>query len=75
MPDSARARVPLLETLFLLEERIRRRAYERYIARGDKSGSQLDDWLQAEAEIREAQERAIDEADEESFPASDSPAL
>ena len=58
-----------------LEEHIRRRAYERYVMRGDKSGSQLDDWLQSEAEIREARERAIDEANEESFPASDSPAL
>jgi len=74
MSGSARARQTLIETLSL-EERIRRRAYERYTARGDKPGSQLDDWLQSEAEIRGAQERAIDEAGEESFPASDSPAL
>jgi hypothetical protein len=58
-----------------LEERIQNRAYELYILRGNQSGSELDDWLQAEAEIREAQEEAIDEAGEESFPASDSPAL
>ncbi|MGA2712541.1 MAG: DUF2934 domain-containing protein [Bryobacteraceae bacterium] len=74
MPDSARTRESLIETVSL-EERIRRRAYERYVARGGKPGSQLDDWLQSEEEIREALERAIDEADEESFPASDSPAL
>lgn len=58
-----------------LEERIRRRAHERYQLRGGQPGSALDDWLQAEVEIREAQERAIDEAEEESFPASDSHAL
>jgi hypothetical protein len=38
-------------------------------------GSDLDDWLQAEEEILRAQEAAIDEASEESFPASDPPAL
>ena len=32
-----------------------------------QSGSELDDWLQAEKEIRRAQEEAIDEASEESF--------
>jgi hypothetical protein len=57
------------------EERIQNRAYQLYILRGKQSGSELDDWLQAEAEIREAQEQAIDESGEESFPASDSPAL
>jgi hypothetical protein len=57
-----------------LEEIIRRRAHELYIQRGSQSGSELDDWLQAEEEIRRAQEEAIDEASEESFPASDPPA-
>jgi hypothetical protein len=33
----------------------------------------MDDWLQAEKDIREAEERMIDEALEESFPASDPP--
>ena len=54
-----------------LEERIRRRAYELYVERGNQSGSELGDWLQAEEEIRS---EAIDEASEESFPASDPPA-
>ena len=36
-----------------LEERISRRAYELYVERGNQSGSELDDWLQAEEEIRE----------------------
>ena len=55
-------------------KRIRQRAYELCIQRGNQSGSELDDWLQAEEEIRRAEEEAIDEASEESFPASDPPA-
>ena len=39
-----------------IEERIRHRAYELYIQRGNQSGSELDDWLQAEEEIRRAEE-------------------
>ena len=31
-----------------LEELIRRRAYELYLERGDRPGSPLEDWLQAE---------------------------
>jgi len=46
-----------------LEERIRQRAHELYIARGCASGSELDDWLQAEEEISAAQEQRIDEAE------------
>jgi hypothetical protein len=57
-----------------VEERIRRRANELYVQRGSQSGSELDDWLRAEAEILRAQDEAIDEASEESFPASDAPA-
>ena len=34
-----------------LEEKIRQRAYELYEARGGQEGHDLDDWLQAEAEI------------------------
>jgi hypothetical protein len=34
-----------------IEEQIRRRAYELYEARGKQDGQELDDWLQAEAEI------------------------
>jgi len=33
------------------EERIRRRAYELYLRRGNQPGSEIDDWLQAEEEI------------------------
>jgi hypothetical protein len=39
-----------------LEERIRARAFELYVDRGNESGSELDDWLQAEEEIAAAEE-------------------
>ncbi len=35
-----------------IEERIRLRAYELYERRGSRDGHALDDWLQAEAELR-----------------------
>lgn len=34
-----------------LEEQVRQRAHEIYLQRGGQDGSELDDWLQAEAEI------------------------
>jgi len=42
-----------------LDEQIRRRAYELYIQRGNETGSELDDWLQAEEEILQAREKAV----------------
>ena len=60
MPATARVKEPPPET-FPLEERIRRRAYELYVQRGNQSGSEYDDWLQAEEEMRRATEQAIDE--------------
>ena len=35
-----------------LRERIARRAYEIYLQRGGKNRHDLDDWLEAEREIR-----------------------
>ncbi len=56
------------------EERIRMRAETIYRQRGNRPGSAIEDWIRAEREIREDEDRAIDEASEGSFPASDSPA-
>lgn len=33
------------------EEEIRRKAYERYVARGAAPGRDLEDWLEAEREL------------------------
>jgi len=45
-----------------LEERVQRRAYELYVLRGNQSGSEIDDWLQAEEEIRRVQEQLTNES-------------
>ena len=39
------------------EERIRKRAYELYLARGREPGKELEDWLRAEQEINREEER------------------
>ena len=64
MLASARATKSTLKTL-TPEERIRRRAYEIYLRRGNQSGSELGDWLQAEKEF--LQDEAIDEDAAEMF--------
>ena len=53
---AAPAKKRATETLSL-EERIRERAFELYVRRGNQSGSEIDDWLQAEGEMRQAQEQ------------------
>lgn len=37
------------------DQKIRSRAYERYLERGQEAGHDVDDWLQAEREIDEGQ--------------------
>ena len=39
------------EPISTVEDEIRRRAYELYEARGGEDGHELEDWLQAKAEI------------------------
>ncbi len=36
------------------EEEIRKRAYEIYLSRKDGLGNEVDDWLKAEAELKES---------------------
>jgi len=57
MPAPAHTKEPPTKAL-PLEERIRQRAHELYVERGNESGSELDDWLQAEEEILRAKEEA-----------------
>jgi hypothetical protein len=55
MTAKSKSRKPRLRTYEppgYIDERIRRRAYELYEERGRVDGFALDDWLQAEAEIR-----------------------
>ena len=42
-----------------LEEQIRHLAYQIYLQRGGEDGSELDDWLQAESELRVGPERKL----------------
>jgi hypothetical protein len=75
MSGPSRAAEPSARDTLSREERIRRRAYELHLLRGNQPGLELDDWVQAEEEIRRVEDQAIDEASEESFPASDPPAF
>jgi len=53
-PDLVKSRLPEP----ILEHAIRIRAYERYDQRGRTDGHDLDDWLQAECEIKGTQANA-----------------
>jgi hypothetical protein len=43
---------------------VRRRACELYVARGNASGCELEDWLQAEQEILASQDQEFEEGPE-----------
>jgi hypothetical protein len=45
--------VPINRVPVNLEEEIRRRAYELYLHRGNAAGSEAEDWLAAEREVRQ----------------------
>ena len=47
------------QALSELQEQIRLRAYELYEQRGGGDGRELDDWLQAEAEVTQSMTKAI----------------
>ena len=54
---------------------IARRAYELYLSRGSEPGHEMEDWLQAEAELKadageEEEQRSTEATGEESEPAS-----
>ena len=58
MAAPARAKQPTVDPDDLpLEERIRQRAYELYVQRGNESGSEIEDWLGAEDEIQNMAEQ------------------
>ena len=60
MIATARAREPIGKILSV-EDRVRQRAYELYVNRGCESGSELDDWLQAEQDVLLAQDEQRDD--------------
>ncbi|MEO8034130.1 MAG: DUF2934 domain-containing protein [Acidobacteriota bacterium] len=61
MPATKQAKEPGAETL-PIEARIRQRAFELYVERGNESGSEQDDWLQAEQEILMAEDQRREES-------------
>lgn len=53
---AAKATTPLKSKDLPIEERIRQRAHEIYLQRGGQDGSDMEDWFQAEDELRQAEE-------------------
>ena len=43
-----------------LEERVRQRAYQLYVDLGNESGSEIDDWLQAEDELSDEEQEHVE---------------
>lgn len=50
MPATMHAQNPFARDV-AVQERVRQRAYELYVKRGNEAGSEVDDWLKAEDEI------------------------
>lgn len=53
-PITLRSSTPTTDAQTELQEEIRRRAYELHEERGGGEGRELDDWLQAEAEVTQS---------------------
>jgi hypothetical protein len=47
-----------MQPAFNLDEEIRRRAYELYLARGGRPGNPHEDWLRAEQQVRQRAQQA-----------------
>ena len=59
-PEKGKDPIPVEESAPLsLQERIRERAHQIYLQRGPEHGTEVDDWLQAERQIREEQDREL----------------
>ena len=50
------------------DDRVRRRAYELYLARGGAGGSEMDDWLEAERQLLFPAEQSMSSALEATSP-------
>jgi|KBSMisStandDraft_5_1062788.scaffolds.fasta_scaffold3022581_2 Protein of unknown function (DUF2934) len=46
-----RGRMKTTQSPESIDERIRTRAYERYLSRGGADGADVEDWIQAEQEV------------------------
>jgi hypothetical protein len=55
------------------EQQIAQRAYALYLARGGADGHALDDWLQAERELREQRNRRLKRERKPTVPTASSP--
>ena len=58
-PITLEENLPEIEATGDLQEQIRRRAYELYEQRGAENGHELEDWLQAEAEVKQSMSKLI----------------
>jgi hypothetical protein len=52
-PDTKAVKIRVNEAAGPADEEVARRAYELYLARGGDHGFDMDDWIQAESELRD----------------------
>ena len=58
-PTTSVTTAPTTDAANELQEQIHHRAYELYEQRGGEDGRELDDWLQAEAEVTQSIKKAV----------------